>query len=110
MRIKVKTFWQDVRGRKVEAGEYDAGDLANNLAQYLVANGHAEIVSETPAQEAVKENVLPDTPAGNAVAERAELEKEYERLYDKAPHPATKDETLRQRIQDALDDTPDAND
>ena len=41
MRIKVDKFYQDVSGNKVNVGEYDASELKNDLANYLVKHGHA---------------------------------------------------------------------
>ena len=44
MRIKVSKFYQDVSGNKVSAGEYEASELKNDLANYLVKHGHAVVI------------------------------------------------------------------
>ena len=46
MKIKVHSFYQDIKGNKVKAGEYDSADLKNGIAQYLVDNGHAVVIEE----------------------------------------------------------------
>lgn len=87
----------------IEPGTYHDTDLPTGLAQYLVDNGHAGLLSEST--ETIPQETAPE---GN---ERDLLEAQYQVLYGKAPHPNTKDDTLRQRIEEALaDDTTNTDD
>lgn len=97
MKIQINKFWQNTRGVRVEAGEYEASDLPVGIAQYLVDNDHAVVI------ESVEDD---ENPKSIPSAERAKLEAEYERLYDRKPSSQMKTETLVQRIAEALaDDT-----
>ena len=46
MRINLGLFWQNTQGVKVNAGEHDAKDLPDGIAEYLVKHGHAIVIEE----------------------------------------------------------------
>jgi hypothetical protein len=57
MQIQVRAFWQDIHGRRVQAGVYDETSLDAALMEYLVSNGHAVRISDSLS---VKTERLPD--------------------------------------------------
>ena len=109
MRIKLDKYYQDVSGVRLKPGEQDVNDI---LGQYLITHGHAiRVDNPTPAQVAEQSNVLPETPAGNFIADRDDLLAEYEALFGRSAPGNIGDDTLRERVEEArADDTGQADD
>ncbi len=62
MRIRLSSFYQNVNGVQIPAGEYDGKDgVLRGLAGYLVDTGHAVVIQRDPAT--VAESVSPDALA-----------------------------------------------
>lgn len=99
MRIKIDKFYQNTKGQQVEAGEYNASDLPNGLAQYLVDNDHA-IVIKSEAVEANAADSVIEVADSNDESERASLSAEYEALAGRKPSSNIKLETLRARVNE----------
>lgn len=71
------------------------------------APGPEPVATQTPAapdaaQTSDVQPTAPENPQGEDDAMRAGLEAEYERLTGRAPHPAIKLETLKERVQEEL--------
>lgn len=56
MRINLGLFWQNTSGVKVNAGEHDAKDLPDGIAEYLVKHGHAIVIEVQPPIEVSKQS------------------------------------------------------
>lgn len=110
MRIKLEKPYQNVKGQQVKAGEHDASDLPNGLAQYLLDTEQATLVEgSVPVKRTRADKTL--TPADVGViantaneddtSEFDRLSAEYEALYGQPPAWNIKLDTLRARVNEA---------
>ena len=109
MRIKLDKFYQNVKGQRVQAGEYDASELPNGLAQYLVETEHATVIeadSKPIARQRADKTLTPDDveALNPEVSVFDELKAEYEALAGEAPPWNIKLETLRARVEELRDE------
>ena len=84
MKIKVKHFYQNMTGLRVYPGEYDASDPAlDGKAEYLVENGHAEVISSAPEVNGVKAKIAPPPADDDDSSEDDEETKKVKRTSKK---------------------------